>query len=302
MKIDNTALVAFQTCPALYFLRFKQGWAPRRKSAALGFGGGVHLGLQQWYENELLDTESRLKLGVAAMAEGWTPGPIDDYRTLEKAVELLVLYSKQYPRENFNLVQGPSGPLVEVVFTLPLVDILTGEQLFCDDGEPIEYGGIFDGLVDSGGPAAQHYVLEHKTTSRLGPSYMYQFKPNNQLSGYIWAGWQLSGRKVAGALINAMCVTSGGKIEFRREITTRTEYDLHKWAKDVQATCNLIRRAERTNEWPRFTKNCTMYGRCEFHEVHTKGDPATEQRVLEQDYEIRHWSHESRDEVVATND
>lgn len=293
-------MVAFQTCPSLYFLRFKQGWAPRRKSAALGFGGGVHLGLGSFYENEGLPMEKRLQLAVKAMADGWVPGPVDDYRTLEKAVEVMVLYAKQYPRENFNLVQGPSGPLVEVVFTLPLT--IGGTQLFCDDGEPIEYGGIFDGLVDSGGPAAQHYVLEHKTTSRLGPTYMYQFKPNNQVSGYIWAAGQLSGKKIAGALVNAICVTSGGKVEFRREITTRTEYDLEVWAKDVQTTCSMIRDAERTGKWPRFTKSCTMYGKCEFHDVHTKGDPETEQRILDQDYEVRHWSHESRDEAVISND
>jgi hypothetical protein len=131
---------------------------------------------------------------------------------------------------------------------------------------------------------------------------MYQFKPNNQVSGYIWAAGVLSGKQVQGALINAMCVTKSGKIDFRREITTRTPYDLSIWARDVQATCSLIRRAERTGEWPRFTKNCTMYGRCEFHDVHVKGDPETEARVLEQDYEFREWSHEARDEVEVLDD
>lgn len=297
MKIDNTALVAFQTCPALYLLRFKQHWAPRRKSAALGFGGGVHLGIAEYYTSG-----QDMPKVVKAMADGWQPGPPDDYRTLEKAVDVMVKYKRQWGNENFTFIQGPDGPLVEVVFTLPLTDVLTGEQLFCDDGEPIEYGGIFDGLIDTGGPYGQAYVLENKTTSRLGPTYMYQFKPNNQVSGYIWAGGVLRGKPVMGAMINAICVTSSGKVDFRREITTRTLYDLSVWARDVQMTCNLIRRAERTGEYPRFTKNCTMYGRCEFHDVHVKGDPDTELRVLEQDYEKREWSHESRDEVMVTDD
>lgn len=293
MKIDNTALIAFQTCPALYFLRFKQHWAPRRKSAALSFGGGVHLGLAEWYET------GDMQKAAIAMSNGWTPGPIDDYRTLEKAVEVLVKYQRQYPRENFQFVQGPSGPLVEVVFTLPLQ--IDGEQLCLTDGEPIEYGGIFDGLVDSGGPAAQVYVLEHKTTWRLGASYMLQFKPNNQVSGYIWAAGALSGKKVAGALINAICVTSSGKIDFKRDITTRTPYDISVWARDVQRTCQMIRDAEVSGLWPRFTKSCTMYGKCEFHDVHVKGDAETEDRILNQDYEYREWSHEARDEVQPSD-
>lgn len=296
MKIDNTALTAFQTCPALYFLRFKEHWSPRRKSAALGFGGGVHLGLGEWY------TTKEMPRVAQAMASGWQPGPPDDYRTLQKAVDVMVKYKQMYPNENFQFVQGPDGNLVEVVFTLPLTDILTGEQLYCEDGEVIEYGGIFDGLVESGGPNSQVYVLEHKTTSRLGASYMLQFKPNNQVSGYIWAAGVLSNKKVMGALINAICVTKSGKIDFKRDITTRSAYDLSVWARDVQTTCNMIKKAEATGEWPRFTKNCTMYGRCEFHDVHVKGDPDTERRVLEQDYEYREWSHEARDEVEPTDD
>lgn len=301
MKIDNFALSTHQSCPAKYDLRIRQGWQSRRRSGALGFGGAFHAGLAEWYKTG--DKER----GIQAIKDAWDgTAPVDDYRTQERCITTFTEYVARYPEESWKIVRGPSGPLVEIAFTLD-----TG--MFCDcdlcgglpslDGlcikclapcEPIEYGGIFDGLVEFG---QQVYVIDHKTTSMMGNYYFDQFKPNNQMTGYVWGARALSGREVGGAIINAICVRKTGKTEFARQITTRTETEIQRWLQDVRSTCNEIRYHERTGHWPYRTISCTQYGKCEFYDVHTLSTKREQDMRLEQDFIYEPWDYESRDEA-----
>lgn len=322
MKIDNFALTMFQACPIKYYLRMKQGWTTRRKSAALGFGGAIHEGLAAWYR-----TGDKAK-ALVAINDAWPlNSPIDDYRSKEKCIQVMIDYLKTYPTETFKVVGAPENPMVECTFTLD-----TGMYLSCRDCgpvegawtakyiafgrefaaqypedmsvalhgrcrscgeplEPIEYGGIFDGLVEFSGSV---YVLEHKSTSQLGSYYFNQFKPNNQVTGYTWAAGLLSGRRVGGAIINAFGVYKTGATKFERQITTRSAADIAEWLNNVQRTCEMIRACELAEHWPMFTQSCTMYGACEFHGVHTLGSETERQRMLEQDYIREEWVYEQR--------
>jgi PD-(D/E)XK nuclease superfamily len=281
MKIDNFALETFQTCPAKYFLRIKEQWVPARKRAALGFGGAVHHGLAEFYR-----TGDRGE-AVKALVEKWPDGmPADDFRTREKAVQLMMDYFKTYPTENWKVIGAPDNPLVEKAFTID-----TG--MTTEDGDPILYGGILDGGIDFSGAA---YVLEHKTTTRMGDTYFLQFKPNNQVTGYIWALGQLTSGKVGGAMINAMCIYKASASKFDRHLTNRTPTEIEAWLANVRRVCNDIKRAERTGEWEWRTKSCTMYGMCDYHNVHVLGTENEQQKRLDQDYVKSEWNHEERDD------
>src|SRR5437867_2986696 len=151
----------------------------------------------------------------------------------------MIKYVGQYPYETFRVIGWPEDPLVERTFTLrtglyldcqcgPQAKIVTpdnttpmctkcGEHL-----EEIEYGGIFDGLVEWDSSV---YVLEHKSTSQLGSYYFDQFKPNNQITGYIWGGGTLSGMRVGGAIVNAIGVYKASPTKFERQITNRSKED-----------------------------------------------------------------------------
>ena len=224
MKIDNFALTMHQTCPSKYNLRINQGWTSRGKSAALGFGGALHEGLAAWYKT------ANLGQALLAIGEAWVDDqPVEDFRTKEKCVTTMIEYTKKYPSEGFSVVGAPDNPMVEVPFTIEMgryvpfcgdwVDAAGMTFLGCgvmQHGfenevcatcgcplEPIEYGGIFDGLIEF---SHQVFILEHKSTSVMGASYFNQFKPNNQVCGYIWGAGQLSGKKVVGAMVNAIGV------------------------------------------------------------------------------------------------
>jgi hypothetical protein len=308
MIVDNFALSIFQSCPAKFDLRILQQWTTKRKSAALGFGGAFHLGLAEWYK-----TGSRAAM-LGAVQSGWPDGmPVDDFRSKAKCVEALIAYTKEYPAENFVVVDGPDGKLIEVSFTLPtglFLPMCPVCKIDCRvDGhwspvdplcpncgaalEDLQYGGIFDGLVEFSGAL---YVLEHKTTSRLGDRFFDQFRPNNQVSGYVWGASQLSGKQIGGALINAIGVYKSSPTKFKRQVTMRASEEIDEWLGSVYNTCVSIQQAKITGSFPMHTGSCTMYGRCEYHAVHSL--PFAKQRVaiLEQDYQRSEWNHEARDE------
>lgn len=303
MKIDNFAITMFQTCPAKYFLRIKQQWTVRRKSAALGFGGAFHAGIAEWYRS------GDPVRAFEAIDNSWPmESPVDDYRTKSKCLEVMAQYIQRHPSETFSVIKLPSGPLIEVAFTIP-----TGRFLDCgdcppgvghDDGtghcnicrqslEEIDYGGIFDGGIEFSGAA---YVLEHKTTSQLGDYYFNQFKPNNQVTGYVWAGRQLTGQRMGGALINAIGVYKVGATKFARQVTARSDQEINEWLDSVHYTCKQIQHCERTGQWPMWTTGCTMYGKCEFHDVHSLPDITQRNNVLEQQYVKSEWDYENRDD------
>lgn len=306
MKIDNFALTMHQACPAKFDLSINQGWQPRRKSGALGFGAAFHEGMAQWYKT------GDPNLARQAIEDSWQEGPIDDYRTKQRCIQTFDEYIKVYPSESFVPVPGPDGPFIEVPFAIDTGTCLSHCQVCGFDGneygihvcvrcksplEPIEYGGIFDGLVEFNGSV---YILEHKTTSMLGPTYFYQFKPNNQVTGYVWGASQLSGMRVGGAIINAICVTKTGKAKFERHLTTRQPEDIARWLRDVWTSCNEIDHHKRTGHWPMRTPSCMQYGMCAFHGVHVLPSEREQLMRLEQDYVKQVWDFESRDEPATT--
>lgn len=329
MKVDNFALTMHQACPAKYQLRIVEHWQRRSKGGALGFGAAIHAGLAEWYINQgKTDNQQRLAIATQAIVDAWDENvPTDDWRTLSKCLATMAEYAREYPSESWTIVgANMDRPIIEQTFTLAtgmylpcalswigdttkdscvLMDLTEDiHEPICgncgNEREPIEYGGIFDGLIEFG-PTVN--VLEHKSTSVMGDNYFTQFKPNNQVAGYIWAGRQLSGLPVTGALVNGIGVYRKGKTKFARQLTTRDERDIETFLRNVYASCIDIKTHELTGYFPQRTGECVnKYGRCEFHDVHTLSDVSWQRARLAQDYEQVEWDYTKRDanaEVVS---
>lgn len=309
-------LTTFQSCPAKYFLR-KAGWVPRRKSAALVGGGVLHYGMAEWYRSANLDA------ALDAMRSKWPEDVIgDDWRTLDKWIATMRAYAEEYPHESFTIVGAPEAPMVECTFTLDTGLFLDCEHCpeskaigWIDDMsrrdvcprcghelEVIEYGGIFDALIEFGGKV---WCLEHKTSSVFPQDaskrdyFWSSFKPNNQLSGYCWASAKMSGLRVGGAMVNAIGVYKVAKSAFGRQITSRSDVAIAEWLTNVRTVCQQIRDCERRGVFPMSTPACTMYGRCEYHDVHSLDNEAEREKLLAQDYLLEPWNYDSRDQESA---
>ena len=284
------------------------------KSAALGYGAVIHEGLAEWYRGSTLGLShaARLEAAISKLREKFPADhPVDDHRNLNKAEELMKAYVKQYPGENFKVLQ------VEVPFTLGLGlhllqcehcgynndDGISHDQIKCgrceSDLEPIEYGGIIDAIVSFGSVL---YALEHKTTSELGSLFFRQFETSNQVTGYCWALKQLSSHRVAGAIINALCTTKGGNIKFDRATTNRSDDDFVTWRRSIQVELGQMSQHIRLGVFPHRTEHClTKYGLCSYHGVCTLATAAEQDRALETYYEYRPWDHELRDVTIPQN-
>lgn len=327
MKVDNTMLSALDDCMLKYKESMEDHWSSRFQGGALGHGIAIHAGLAAWYQGSI-DNETqvqRMEKGVAEIQRAWNPEhPADDFRTLERAQRLFLKFIEKYPQETFKILA------VEVPFALPITpaawldcnnsfherdepsgvykirSFCTGKPTndgYCFDCgkpcEPIEYGGIYDLLVQFGSQAMSTiYVVDHKTTSQLGPTYFLQFNPNNQITGYCWGAEQMSDRKVAGAIINTLCMTNAKDptMKFERGMTARTPADFAEFRSDVIWKCNAIATARRTGIWPKSTGMCqTKYGMCGYHSIHVLGDESERQLRRETDYVKRVWNFENRD-------
>lgn len=312
MKIDNHALQLWQTCPAKHDLSIRKGWQPRFRGGAVGYGAAVHEGLATWYkvlmDNPKASVPDRLAAAKQSIINSWPENqPTDDFRTMSRACELMDKYADTYPFESFKpvLVEQPFSFETGMYLDCPAC----GEsRAFPNDGrcenclaqcESIEYGGIVDLLVEFNGV---YFIVDHKTTSQLGPMYFLQYKPNNQLTGYCWGIQQATGKHVSGAFINALCTTISGKISFKRELTNRSPNDIELWLRQLRSECNSIRRHELTGEFPYHTAQCMgKYGICEYHSVHVLSDPSEQQSRLETDFEVRQWNFELRDTEASTS-
>lgn len=301
IKIDNFALTMHQTCPAKFDLRMNEGWTSRRRSGALGFGSAIHEGIAVWHKTR------DIAQALLAIDTKWPDAmPVDDWRTKEKCLTTMIEYSKHYPSETWKVIGMPDNPVIEVPFTLDFGMYLPCEDHASEDGGPesptccicdkpreaLEYGGIYDMLIDFDG---QIFVVDHKTTSMMGSGYFNQFKPNNQMTGYIWAASQLSGRPVKGAMINAIGMYKVGKTKFERQITSRSDEEIAEWKMNVYTECCNIQSHKLNGIWPMRTGACTLYGLCEYHSVHSLGHARERTKRLETDYIREHWDYEQRD-------
>lgn len=309
MKVDNFALEQF-VCPAKYYLRIKQGIVPIRRKPSLSFGGAVHVGIAEWYRNMDVPPDVRLAKAVTALHKHWPEVmPSDDFRTQGYALQVLGRYAQEYPSETWKVLRGATEPIVEQPFTLD-----TGMFVECQNGciwkegdekgicqscgqalEPIFYGGIIDAGVEFGNML---YVVDHKTTTRLGDGsyYFLQYKPDNQMTGYIWALSKLTNRRVGGAIINAIGLYKSGEVKFKRSITSRNDFEIKEWLQRVRTRCNEIKRCERTNNWILETSRCMDYGECDYRSIHVLNDEVSRQARIEQDYVKSEWDYEQRDD------
>ena len=312
MRVDNFTLEQF-TCPAKYDLRINKGLVPLRRKPSLSFGTVIHAALAEWYRTGSHEN------ALVMVAKRWPEVmPSDDFRTKDLALKVIAAYIREWPKESWQLLKGTDDlPIVEQAFTLPTGFYLDCQNVAtgCTSGsfivdpalpvcphctlprEPIEYGGIIDAAIEFAGTV---YVLDHKTTTVLGKEdstyYFLQYKPDNQMTGYIWALSRLTNRKVGGAMINAIGLYKKDEPRFKRHLTARNEFEINEWLKGVVNRCNEIKRCERTGEWRLQTSQCMSYGQCEYHSVHVLNDATSRALRLEQDYVVSKWNYEDRDD------
>ena len=292
---DGTSLELAQTCLRKYYYTMIRGIKPRRTSVHLIFGGIYATALEHFYKHraEGMSINDALREIVReAMIESWehertesgerireTGQAIyfdDPKKTRVNLIRTIIWYIEQFAEETedgiktYHLQSGK--PAVELSFTLELDD----ELLYC---------GHLDRVVDYGGHL---YVMDQKTTGGTVGTYFFdQFSPNNQMSGYSWAGQAILGSPVRGVIIDAAQIAVNFT-RFERGITTRTKDQLEEWYESALWTIKLARQATALDQWPMNLSACGNYGGCPFRQLCSRS-PSVRENYIKSDYNEHNW-------------
>lgn len=272
---DYSTISAFQTCRRKYYYAYKRHLRPLVKGTPLIFGGAVHDALDEYYKHK--DREAGAKAAIAKFESIYSTPEGDELRTVENGVKMLTWYFVKYKHEPFTVVGKP-----EEGFVFPIGDILFGGRLDL----PVEWDG-------------QLWIMEHKTTTRMGGGYFDQFELDKQPTGYILALESFSSRKCAGCIINAMepwkevkrvsARTKQPEDHFLRKPLTRSQQLKDRFKYNVQAIVRDIRWCEDNNEFQEAEKKeaCFYYNRsCPYLQLCQYGE---DERIIKRDYIVEEW-------------
>jgi len=282
---DATSLELAQTCLRKYYYSMIVGIRPRKTSVHLLFGGIYATALENFYkyraEGQSID-DALITVVHEALKDSWDseagqPIYFDDAKkTRANLLRTIIWYVEQFAEETEDGIQTyhlQSGkPAVELSFTLEF-------------DEDTVYCGHLDRVVEMGGSL---YVMDQKTTGgTVGTYYFDQFSPNNQMSGYAWAGQAILHSPVRGVIIDAAQIAVNFT-RFERGITTRTPDQLDEWYDSAKYTISLAREAGRKDFWPMNLSACGNYGGCPFRLLCSRS-PKVRQNYLESDYTSHNW-------------
>lgn len=245
---DSSSLNTYVCCPRKYYWRYVRHLLPKGyKSAPLDFGTAIHEALRIWY------TTGDPKESLDAFHDLWDERFADKKRTHEKGIDLLTGYFETYQNETFEWISEP-------------------ERVFKLDFFGSEFVGRFDGVIMFQGLPL---VIDHKTATRMGKNYFYQFRPDMQMSAYSFAAQQLyPDLDISGVFLNVLYFTTT-KIEYHRDIIQREEWELQEFI-DV-ATRNIaeiktLDRDDHTDWEPRWAY-CQHWYTCMFRDLCTEKYP-----------------------------
>jgi hypothetical protein len=272
---DYSMISTFQTCRRKYYWQYIRHLRPQIKGAALEFGGAIHDALDIFYSNP--DRDAGIVQAVAHFQKNYKTPEGDTLRTVENGVKMLTWYSVKYKGERMK-VQGKP----EEGFVFFIGDVLFGGRLDL----PVEWDG-------------QLWIMEHKTTSRLTYDYFAQFELDKQPTGYIIALEEFTGRKCAGAIINAMepwvelkrptAKSKKPEDHFLRKPIVRSDMLKERFRYNVQAIVRDIRWCEENDEFQEAEKKevCFYYNRpCPYLSLCQFG---ADERIIKRDYVIEKW-------------
>jgi hypothetical protein len=319
LLLDNSSLETFTTCPrsAQYLVCEKRKSSTER--SALKFGGIIHQALELRYlaaSSMYAQTDEVQSVMMARLSKEfstWQP-PEEDFRTYTCATELIRLYGETYPFESFQVLKDSTGrPFVEMPFAVPIGQIDINDRIWVKpmaknvDGvvcqsAPLEerfvstINLIWTGKIDLAYSLdGRNFILDHKTTSIMGPSYFTSFEDSHQLIGYSWAAEHLLGVPIHGFVVNAIGVrkpTKTGKaFEFIRKAFSVDKWQKDEWVSDTMHIVSDFIEMCRRGYLPKHRAWCVgKFGECQFRKVCTLPPEQRQIMLSTGEYEDATWS------------
>lgn len=269
-EVDYTMMSTFLRCRKRYWWRMVRNLVGLQPPTAAEFGRCIHKALDVWHLEHAKDKV------LAMFKSEFKEDPTDEKRTIEVGVKLLSLYMEKYEQEGFVVRE------CELEFSLDIPG--TERTLIGRVDKVIEWDGAI-------------YVMDHKTTSRLGYEFFNKIKPNMQFDGYIWAVRQMGYPTCSGVVMDALLVAKGLTVPSQlarltplaRDISTRTEEDLKRYITNIQAIIDDMEYCYDQDEWYENTESCCDFIECPYRKL-CKEDDNIRERIVSSDFKTEVWS------------
>ncbi len=266
---------SYAACPMLYKHRYVERLQPVRKAPALVLGSCVASGLNAFRQTGTKDatfsafTKTWIKEGkILALKKADDPR-----RSVERGLEILDAYIKEYPKEPDNIVQPEVSFKIEVASNI-----------------------VFNGRIDAvirlnDGSLA---IIEDKTTSRLGPTFFTKLKGSSQILWYLWVAnkmglFDVEGKKqMPKCWLNALYIHDKTE-RFERDITIKSTRTLDLAQKNMLVWIEQIFWAEKTDTFPYNdvdNDTCSKYGGCDYLPLKYASDSLKE-RIIKNEFIVK---------------
>lgn len=276
IRIDNSSLERFTTCArsAQYYLVDRR--EPSGLKSALYFGSAIHAALEIFYgeyDGKVTEVLPEFLMKVQAAMEPMFPAnqDVDEWRTLDKAMETIISYVAATEFDIFQVYQHDNKPFVEQYFELPMGDILFQESFdgIYHERLQVMWTGRIDLIVKQDHAL---WVMDHKTTSIVGQNFFADFLNSSQALGYVWAAQQLLGQEVSGLYLNAIAARkpskTGKPFELGRQKFPYDQSRIEEWHYNTLTLIGDFCANLQRNFFPMETKWCVgKYGQCPYLDI-----------------------------------
>ncbi|GAH83408.1 unnamed protein product, partial [marine sediment metagenome] len=192
------------------------------KAKPLSFGSCTSKGLESYRLTGSVDEAMKAfsnaweKDGKVLLVE-LDPDNPKDFRTVKRGLQLMKEYAEEYPDDPSQVVgsKSPEGERgAEIKFDDIYLGIVNGTEIFLR--------GRIDGIFKVGDDI---YIVEDKTTSRLGETFLQILRDSLQINIYLWVADMLGlftvgdKKKTPKCLMNAMRVHPT-EFKFKRDVAT----------------------------------------------------------------------------------
>ena len=261
--IDNSGYSNIEEChrKADYYLMERRELDQNKD--ALVFGTNIHTALEARYRistDMLSDVEQSTVF--ATLSDSFMTNPVSEanYRNLDYAHRLMKKYLSEYPRESFDIMMVEGKPQLEVTFALPL-GLIGDIQV------------IITGKIDLIYRRGESYgIMDHKTSSVLGPTYYESLDMSTQPMTYLWAAKQIYGppADIVFNVVGTRAPRKDGSINFeftRHQIAYNPE-KIEEWRQEVLTNIAVYHSLYQQGKTTRNTNQCIgKYGRCPYLDV-----------------------------------
>lgn len=286
--IDNTAREQWSICPRKFYHSSINKLSMRASSVHLHFGAAFALGLEvmrRCYYGENLPESKALTEAIKAATEyyGNFVPPEKSNKTYEHLIHGLAAYLQHYPMHSDYIkpYQFDDNRLgIEFTFAIPLPEVLHPVT-----GNPIIYAGRFDMLAVYNNSL---FVMDDKTASQLGPSWLRQWDTSQQLTGYCWAAKQAN-LPIIGAIVRGQSFLKSS-FGFAEAIQYRPEWRIDEWYENLICEIKEMITAWKTNNFrKKLNSSCSQYSGCPYNSACTNTESVAKV-ILEMEFKNHLWN------------